>query len=89
MTKQWTYPDTTGWYEAEFEFCGHRFVSKMDTNSDMFPKVSALPWGIFAQMNQAFIAEHMGDITNWTKERIAEALATANEYAHEAVIELA
>ena len=84
----WTYPDTSDWYEIEFEAYGHTFVSKFDKSGDMYQRVLMVPRGILEVMNRGFIIDTLGDITNWTKQEIAKALEDCNQYAQEAVIEL-
>jgi hypothetical protein len=92
MTTQinWEYPDTTGWAEYPFEIDGVQFVSKLDTNGSMYPKViNNLSNEQFAKMNKGFLmAEFDMSASEYTPAELLSKLYVLNEGATEALIEL-
>ena len=81
--------DTTNWAEYPFYVDGVKFVSKLDTNGNIYSQVQRLPMGVFEAMNRSAIVELIGEPSNFSREELENELATVNLGAHQALICLA
>ena len=78
--------DTTGWNEFPFSTQGHNFVSKIAPDSPFMSRIAMLPAGVFDSMNKSAVADCIG--FGLTREQVLEKLASVNENASHAVIEI-
>lgn len=81
--------DTTNWAEYPFYVDGVKFVSKLDTEGNIYSMVKNLPVGVFEAMNRDAVADLIGEPSNFSREELEKELATVNLGAHEALICLA
>ena len=81
--------DTTNWAEYPFYVDGVKFVSKLDTNGNIYSQVQRLPMGVFEAMNRDAVASLIGEPSNFSREELENELATVNLGAHQALICLA
>ena len=81
--------DTTNWAEYPFYVDGVKFVSKLDTNGNIYSMVKQLPVGVFENMNRQAVTDLIGEPANFSREELENELATVNLGAHEALICLA
>lgn len=90
MQETWTYPDTTGWAEFPFEIGKFNFVSKLDKQGDLYRQVmEKFGAQTFKMLNVQFIHTQMEQSNAYDLSAISDILSRINEFAHEAVIELA
>ena len=80
--------NTNDWAQFPFEVDGVQFVSKIDTNGDIYPRVLMVPEFIFNQMNIGAVRECIGSLVNMTRSEIIAELERVNEGATQALIEL-
>ena len=78
--------DTTNWAEYPFYVDGVKFVSKLDTEGNIYSMVKKLPVGVFENMNRQAVTELIGQPANFSREELENELATVNLGAHEALI---
>lgn len=81
--------NTSNWVSYPFTVNGVNFVSKLDPAGEFYPKVENLPNGVFLAYNQGAIKELIGNPAEMTTDEINAKLDIANEFATQALIELA
>jgi hypothetical protein len=81
--------DTTKWVAYPFEVNGIKFNSLLDPNGKFYPKVEALPAGMFVKWNREAIKKFVGNPAEMSLDEINAKLDIANEFATEALIVLA
>ena len=78
--------DTTGWLEFPFAVNGLPFVSKINPDYPLLPKIKAIGTDGFAKMNKSAVLE-LGILADSFEDMIAQ-IRIANEYATNCVFEL-
>jgi hypothetical protein len=81
--------NTTNWVAYPFEVNGVKFNSMLDPKGKFYPKVEALPAGMFVKWNREAIKKFVGNPTEMSVDEINAKLDIANEFATEALIVLA
>ena len=81
--------DTTNWQEYKFEVNGVKFISKIDTKGDLYPRIEKLPEGMFIQWQYSMVNELIGDVANMSKDELESHLDRVNDGATQAIVALA
>jgi hypothetical protein len=81
--------DTTNWVSYPFEVNGINFVSKLDPQGNFYPRIEALPNGIFDAMNKSMILEHIGNPADLSHDELVSELDRVNAGASQALLCLA
>lgn len=77
------------WKSYPFTVDGVEFVSLIDPNGSMYPRIQRVPAEVFSQMNQEAIREIIGNVSNLTKSEIQAELDVVNLGYSQAYLALA
>jgi hypothetical protein len=81
--------DTTNWVSYPFTVNGIKFNSVIDPLSNIQVQVSRVPREVFEQMNKDAVLDIIGNPETLTLSELKNKLVSVNEFATQAVIELA